>query len=154
MKLLTALRPADLRRCHVQLAAEPAAAARARRTVRDALRAWDLPVDDDLAVLLTSELVTNAIRHAPGQTITLDISCSREQLLVGVHDTSQAAPVRRDVPPDAETGRGLMLIATLATGWGVSPDPAGKAVYFTLAFQPDPGPGGVPRPREEQAWGL
>jgi hypothetical protein len=42
-----------------------------------------------------------------------------------------------DQPADAETGRGLILVATLSTEWGSFRTPAGKAVYFTLAFQPD-----------------
>jgi hypothetical protein len=40
-------------------------------------------------------------------------------------------------PGDAETGRGLMLVATLAAEWGFYRTPAGKAVYFTLLFQDD-----------------
>ena len=47
-----------------------------------------------------------------------------------------------DAPADAETGRGLMLVATLSADWGVYRTPAGKAVYFTLAFQPDLPEGG------------
>ena len=42
---------------------------------------------------------------------------------------------RWTAPADAETGRGLILVASLATQWGFYPTPAGKAVYFTLAFQ-------------------
>ena len=67
----------------------------------------------------------------------LAINCSRGQLRVDVHDTSRALPVLQDAPADAETGRGLMLVATLSADWGFYRTPAGKAVYFTLAFQPD-----------------
>jgi hypothetical protein len=42
-----------------------------------------------------------------------------------------------DVPADAETGRGLMLVASLSAEWGYYRTAAGKAVYFTLACQPD-----------------
>ncbi|MBV9450002.1 MAG: ATP-binding protein [Streptosporangiaceae bacterium] len=45
-----------------------------------------------------------------------------------------------DAAVDAETGRGLMLVATLSDEWGVYRTPAGKAVYFVLAFQPDLAP--------------
>ena len=72
-----------------------------------------------MAVLLTSELVTNAIRHEPGETVMLVITCSRDQLRVDVHDTSRSLPVLVDAPADAETGRGLMLVATLSAEWGV-----------------------------------
>jgi hypothetical protein len=44
-------------------------------------------------------------------------------------------PVLLDAPEYAESGRGLMLVATLSTDWGFYRTPAGKAVYFTLGFQ-------------------
>lgn len=146
MNVLAATRPANIRGCRVRLAAEPAAAGQARSQVRAVICAWDAPVDRDLAVLLTSEVVTNAVRHEPGETITVVISCSADQLRVDVHDTSRALPMLQDVPADAETGRGLMLVATLATEWGFYRGPAGKAVYFALAFQPDSASGGIPAP--------
>ena len=43
---------------------------------------------------------------------------------------------------DADTGRGLVLVAALSTDWGSFQTPAGKAMYFTLAFQPHPPSGG------------
>ena len=49
-----------------------------------------------------------------------------------------AVPVLVDAPADAETGRGLMLVASLSADWGFYRTLAGKAVYFTLAFQADP----------------
>ena len=106
-----------------------------------------------VAVLLTSELVTNAIRHEPGETVTLAITCSCGQLRVDVHDTSCSLPVLVDAPADAETGRGLMLVATLSAEWGVYRTPAGKAVYFTLAFQPELAEGGERGPQGAQTWG-
>ena len=77
MNVMAPTRPTELRGCRVRLTTGPAASAEARRQVRAAIRAWEIPVDPDLAILLTSELVTNAIRHEAGQTITLEISCSR-----------------------------------------------------------------------------
>jgi anti-sigma regulatory factor (Ser/Thr protein kinase) len=154
MNMLAAFRPADLRECHVRLAASPAAPAQARSEVRAAICAWDACVDGDLAVLLTSELVTNAVAHEPGETITLVISCSRDRLRVDVHDSSQALPVLQDAAGDDETGRGLMLVATLSAEWGFSRTPGGKAVYFTLDFQSELASRGVPGPREAPAWGL
>jgi anti-sigma regulatory factor (Ser/Thr protein kinase) len=126
--------------CRVRLATGPAAAAEARRRVRDAIRCWQVPVDLDAALLLTSELVTNAIRHEAGQraqAVVLAIACSRGRLRVDVHDTSRSLPAVAEVPADAETGRGLLLVETLSDEWGFYRTPAGKAVYFTLAFEAD-----------------
>jgi anti-sigma regulatory factor (Ser/Thr protein kinase) len=100
----------------------------ARELVRTSLRSWSLPVDEDIAVLLTSDMVTNAIRHAPSETITLGVSATDERLRVDVLGTALA-----DAPVDEDTGRGLILVARLADSWGFYPTPAGKAVYFTLA---------------------
>jgi anti-sigma regulatory factor (Ser/Thr protein kinase) len=129
-------RPAVQHRHRVPLTAGPAAAAEARGRVRAAICTWDVPVDPGVAVLLTSELVTNAIRHEAGETVTLVITCSRGQLRVDVHDTSCSLPEPVDAPADAESGRGLMLVASLSAEWGFYRTRTGKAVYFTLAFQP------------------
>jgi anti-sigma regulatory factor (Ser/Thr protein kinase) len=126
--------------CRVRLATGPAAPAEARRRVRDAIRSWQVPVDLDAALLLTSELVTNAVRHEAGQraqAVVLAIACSRGRLRVDVHDTSCSLPAVAEVPADAETGRGLLLVETLSDEWGSYRTPTGKAVYFTLAFETD-----------------
>ena len=138
MATMARLRPTVLRPRRVLLATGPAAAAAARRHVRTAIIAWDIPVDVDVAVLLTSELVTNAIRHQPGEPVTLTITCACGQLRVDVHDTSRSVPAPAKAPPGAEAGRGLMLVASLSADWGYRRTPAGKAVYFTLAFPDDP----------------
>jgi hypothetical protein len=120
----------------ITLMAGPAAAAEARTLVRAAIRAWGVPVDPDVAVLLTSELVNNAIANETGGTIMLVIWCAYGQLHVDVHDTSRAVPVPVEgLAGDAETGRGLILVASLSTTWGFYPTPTGKAVYFTLALR-------------------
>jgi len=136
MDTIAPVRPTLQRPLRVLLNAGPTAPAEARDYVRAAIRAWDVPVDSSVAALLASELVTNAIRHEPGDTIKLFISCSCGHLRVYVHDTARSWPVLMDVAADAEAGRGLMLVATLSTDWGCYRTPAGKAVYFTLAFRP------------------
>ena len=132
-------RAAELQACRVRLAREPAAAAEARSQVRAAIAVWNAPVDEDVAVLLTSELVTNAVKHAKGETVVLGIRYGRDRLRVDVHDMSPAPPVLTSASADDETGRGLMLVSDLSTEWGSYRTPLGKAVYFTLAFQPEPG---------------
>ena len=137
METMAPIRPTMQRPRCTSLTAGPAAAAKARRQVRAAICAWDVPIDPAVAVLLTSELVTNAIRHEASETVMLVITCACDQLRVDVHDTSNSMPMPVDAPADAETGRGLMLVASLSTDWGAYRTPAGKAVYFTLAFQAD-----------------
>jgi len=154
MNVMAPTRPTEVRGCRVRLTAGPAAAAQARRQVQAAIRAWDIPVDPDVAVLLTSELVTNAIRHEVTGIVMLAITCSCGQLRVDVHDTSRALPMLVDAPADAETGRGLMLVTTLSAEWGFYRTPAGKAVYFTVAFEPDVAEGDGRGPQGVRAWGL
>ena len=150
MDTMAPMRPTVQRPRRISLAAGPAAAGDARSQVRAAIRAWDAPVDVDTAVLLTSELVTNALRHETGGTITLTITCVCGQLRVDVHDTSRRVPMPVNTPVDAEAGRGLLLVSRLATDWGFHPTHAGKAVYFTLAFEDDLG--GDSSPHVHHAW--
>ncbi len=137
MKTMAPARPAELQSRRVRLAAEPAAVPAARSQVLAAIRSWHVPVEPDTAALLTSELVTNAIRHEPGPAVLLVITCSRGGLRVDVHDSSPSLPVVADAAADVESGRGLLLVATLAAEWGCHQTPGGKAVYFTLT--PEPG---------------
>jgi anti-sigma regulatory factor (Ser/Thr protein kinase) len=139
MNTMTPIRPIVQRPRRVPLTAGPAAAAEARSQVRAAIHAWHVPIDPHVAVLLTSELVTNAIRHEAddNDAILLIITWADDQMRVEVHDTSRFEPLLLDAPLDAETGRGLMLVASLSTEWGFRKTTAGKAVYFTLAPQDD-----------------
>jgi hypothetical protein len=130
-------RPTELYQRRVRLARQPSAAAEARSQIRAVLRAWKVPVDHDIAILLASDLITSAIIYGDGQTVTLAIRCSRGQLRIDVYDQSRYLPARADEPAGADTGRGLVLVAALSTEWGSFRTPAGKAMYFTLAFPHD-----------------
>ncbi len=151
MNAMAPTRPTELYWHCVPLTAGPAAAAEARGQVRAAICAWEVPIDASVAVLLTSELVTNAIRQEAGSSRSPSPAAAGE-LRIDVHDTSRSLPVVVDTAVDAETGRGLMLVATLSSRWGFYPTPAGKAVYFTLAFPPDRGEG-AQSPRRDVAQG-
>jgi anti-sigma regulatory factor (Ser/Thr protein kinase) len=147
--------PVSQHQCCIPLLADPAAAAEARAMVEDAIRAWRVPVDADVAVLLTSELVTNAVTHgtpAQGTFVLLTIACDAAVLRVDVHDGSGDLPVLDaalldtglldtslldEAQAEAETGRGLLLVTSLSAEWGFYHTPAGKAVYFTLELQRD-----------------
>jgi hypothetical protein len=132
-------RPTELRQRRVRLTREPLAAGQARGQVRTTVQTWQVPVDQDIAILLTSDLVTEAITHGEGETLTLAIRCTRSALRVDVYDASRPRPAGAGEP--AGTGRGLVLVAAVSTEWGAFRTPAGKAMYFTLAFEPDLPPG-------------
>jgi anti-sigma regulatory factor (Ser/Thr protein kinase) len=128
--------PTGCQVCRIRLPMGAAAAAEARRQLRAAVDAWDVHVDHDVAVLLTSDLVTNAVRHEAGETVTLVITCSPGQLRVEVHGTS-TPPAQTGPPTDAEIWPGLILVATLSDEWGFYRIPAGKVVFFTLFSAPE-----------------
>jgi hypothetical protein len=130
-------RPTELRLHRIRLTREPAAAAEARGQVRAIIRAWKVPVDTDVAVLLTSDLVTDAIMHGDCETVTLVIRCSGGHLRIDVYDTSRPPAAEVDGPAPTEIGRGLALIAALSAEWGAFWTYAGRSAYFTLPCQPD-----------------
>jgi hypothetical protein len=133
----TPTRPTELHLRRVRLTRDPAAAAEARSQVRAVIRTWKVPVDPDIALLLASDLVANAITHGNSETLTLGIRCSSSRLRIDLYDTSRSVPMAMVEPADTATGRGLVLVAALSTEWGSFKTPAGEAAYFTLAFQPD-----------------
>jgi anti-sigma regulatory factor (Ser/Thr protein kinase) len=116
----------------------------ARRAVRNALMAWEYDASiADVATLLASELVTNAIRHAPGSfRVKVRFAVTGEVLAVGVYDESPVKPIRKTTPLDAESGRGLGIIEAVAAEHGgrcgVNPDAYGKWVFATLKVPPIP----------------
>lgn len=115
------------------LPAQPSAAAIARRFIAGHVADMDGPVRDD-ALLLVSELVTNALRHGCGR-IDLRIGRGATWLDVGVHDDGRRLPApAAQVDPTRTGGRGLQLVETLAQAWGVIPDGSrpGKTVWFEL----------------------
>jgi len=130
-------RPTELYQRRVRLARQSSAPGEARGQVRAALRAWKVPVDHDIAILLTSDLVTNAVVHGDGETVTLAIRCTRDYLRIDVYDKTRYLPIGAAEPPDPDSGRGLVLVAALSAEWGSFRTPAGKAMYFTLAFPRD-----------------
>lgn len=136
MQAMAPPRPTELQHRRIKLAADPRAAAKAREEIRVAIAVWDVPVDSEIASLLVSELVTNAVMHdGAAGVVMMAIRCARGRLRVDVHDASGVLPEPElDTPVDAETGRGLMLVDTLADEWGFYRTPGGKAVYFSLTF--------------------
>ncbi|MFC9925627.1 ATP-binding protein [Streptomyces sp. NPDC127190] len=116
-------------------AAEPGAVRSARAAVRGQLHGWDLDCLADLAALLVSELVTNALRHAAGPIgVRLVRPTGRsDALLVEVSDPLPDPPRERTARPEDESGRGLQLVAGSSRAWGTRPGASGKTVWFELA---------------------
>ncbi len=108
---------------HVELDHEPGAAATARRLVREAVLADGGGVQADVLdalLLVTSELVTNGLRHGePPVVLTLERRGARLRLTVT--DTGAAIPRPRVAGPDSLGGRGLFLVAALAAAWKIEP---------------------------------
>jgi serine/threonine-protein kinase RsbW len=107
--------------------------ARVREFVRIAL--GPLPVVDE-AVLLASELATNAVVHtASGQGGAFDVAVRRypSAVRIEVHDTgSHRVPMPCPHETLADEGRGLDLVNLVADRWGHSGDQSGRAVFFEL----------------------
>ncbi|MFL5766336.1 MAG: ATP-binding protein [Actinomycetota bacterium] len=120
---------------HSWLPCSVSSPSRSRAVVAQELSASVPVVPIQTAQLLTSELVTNAIRHAgrPGSLIGLTVDSSNERVRVEVSDEGpgfQGLPVL--AAADASTGRGLQLVQDLATRWGILRDPT--RVWFELDF--------------------
>lgn len=125
----------------MRLVASPTGPRRARVHVRSILAGALTGEALDDAVLLTSEVVTNAIVHAgltAAHVIDLDVGANGDRLWVSVSDPGPCfvpdPPVR---PPVAPGGRGLNLLALLADRWGVRPGPP-CVVWFELGRSPQP----------------
>ncbi|WP_330462002.1 ATP-binding protein [Streptomyces sp. NBC_00820] len=107
----------------------------ARRELRELLRHWGRPGRSEIAELLTSELVTNALVHTDRDAV-LTAVLSPGGLRVEVRDFVARRP--RLCAPEASDGthgRGLVLVQNLADAWGVRPHGVGKAVWFELGTE-------------------
>ncbi|WP_432864648.1 ATP-binding protein [Microbispora rosea] len=118
------------------LPAVPSSTSRARRLVRAVLRDWTGRAEGEVpevAELLVSELVANAVRHGRGAPV-LALALRDGVLRCEVEDEARVPLRARDSPPDdAEGGRGLLIVESLSRSWGVHPTSRGKAVWFELA---------------------
>jgi anti-sigma regulatory factor (Ser/Thr protein kinase) len=116
------------------LPAQPESISVARRFVVAALHDAHADAAADDAATLVSELATNALLHAR-TTFTVEVQLVGEAVRIGVLDLSRAVPRVRDYGSDATTGRGMRLVASMATRWGVEPHGDGKTVWFELPTQ-------------------
>lgn len=112
----------------------PTEVGRARRELARNLDEWGVAGDNAaVAILLTNELVTNAIKHGIGPvTLCAGVVDASGCLRIEVHDCSPVAVAPRDADDDDVDGRGLLLVDVLATTWGCGPEDPGKNVWFEL----------------------
>ncbi|MEW2129381.1 SpoIIE family protein phosphatase [Streptomyces sp. NPDC005435] len=121
------------------------AAPRARAFASGVLTSWRFPVElHDLGVLAASELVANSLQHGV-PPMRLRLRRTDRRLIIEVTDGDDHLPRRRRAEPADESGRGIDIVATIASAWGARKTPGGgKAVWceFLLSKgEPAPGPG-------------
>ncbi|MET7702305.1 ATP-binding protein [Streptomyces sp. NPDC005485] len=132
---------APTRRFGVSLSPTPRGARLARLLATEWLRAWDLPPGSiDTAAHLVAELAANAATHGrlPGRDFRLALHATSAVLRIEVTDTrGDDLPRRQPPPPDAVSGRGLLLVEALADRWGVELGPVPrKTVWAELNLLP------------------
>ncbi len=103
-----------------------------RRFVAQHLSRWHVADQvSDEATLLTSELIANAVLHAP-PPLGLQVTVDTTKIRIDVHDSDSVAPVLTCPDLDSVGGRGVWLVDTLASRWGYRPEPPGKVVWFEM----------------------
>lgn len=94
------------------------------------LKEWEISDRSEDAVLCLSELATNAVRHGAHGDFLVEVSLEEGCLRIEVHDTGTGAPRVGKPSEDDTDGRGLLIVTSLADGWGVTPhDSCGKTVW-------------------------
>lgn len=117
-------------------ACELEAVTESRHDAVERLGACGLPQLSGDAALILTELASNAIRHA-GSPFTVRLSCWSSWARLEVSDASGVMPVARHTGLTEAGGRGLRIVAALATAWGSEPVPSGgKVVWAEVGRRP------------------
>src|SRR5579875_2697738 len=124
----------------LDLESDPRSVALAREFVRSRLVGWEMADKVDAAMLIASELVTNGVLHAR-TALQLTLIADGPTVRLEVADEKPRVPTTGACPPDATSGRGLALVSSLASSWGIEHRDSGKVVWAEL------GPG---RPRQSE----
>lgn len=128
---------AERRVAYQPLDDDPTTVATARHVVEEHLASWQVPAPlREQVVLVTSELVTNAITHGV-PPMGLRLQRTESEVVVEVRDGNAAPPRRRRAGPDDEDGRGLAIVDVVATRWGTRSTAAGKVVWAAHAVEPE-----------------
>jgi anti-sigma regulatory factor (Ser/Thr protein kinase) len=114
----------------ISLPPEAASVGAARRFAAQAKWSGAERQQDRLAVLV-SEITTNAVLHARTE-FSITVSSAGNRIRVSVEDASAKLPIEKQYGPAEPTGRGLKLVSSLASDWGVEVKPSGKVVWFEL----------------------
>jgi anti-sigma regulatory factor (Ser/Thr protein kinase) len=115
----------------LDLESNPELVVAARQFVRERLAAWEATVHLDSAVLIVSELVTNAVLHAR-TSLQVRVEVHGETVRIEVYDENPRLPTVAPCPPEATSGRGLALVTTIAAAWGMENRGDGKVVWAEL----------------------
>lgn len=107
----------------------------------DGIRRWNTGLDDDVvhtAALVISELLTNAVQHVGAGRILLTVRLTGTVLRIEVHDSGSRLP-RPGLPAEnSESGRGLLLVASLTDRHGAEPAPTGKRCWAEIHLPTPP----------------
>jgi anti-anti-sigma factor len=128
-----------LERVELELGLEPQSPARARAEVRELMQGRDHTQTGDV-VLLTSEIVTNALVHptaVSGETIKLRIYTYEDGIRVEVEDSGEGFDPTARVTPNPERGRGLFLVDRFASRWGAEHVEGDQGPGFMVWFELD-----------------
>ena len=135
------------RRLLMTLPAEDHSVRLARHAAHVVLGAWRLAYIEETAVLIVSELVTNAVRHArETDLVEVDLHVTQTCLRIEIQDSDRLWPQPRIPGGFEESGFGFVLVDALAAKWGVRETTTGKAVWAELDIRRDgvsPGPFGM-----------
>ena len=113
----------------------------ARQVTRDVLAAWRLAHVEETAVLLVSELVTNAVRDAAStDAITLELEVVQTWLRIEAYRCRPGLAMPRTTGEFDEAGFEFALVDSLADKWGVRETVTGKTAWAELDIQGEPGP--------------
>lgn len=107
----------------------PSSAKRAREFVREHATLWECDDPHEIAALLTSEVVTNAVTYA-APPLALALWRRHDSVRVEVEDGSSKLPELRETGLDGTGGRGLLIVEALARCWGSDLRDPGKVVWF------------------------
>lgn len=111
---------------------EPERLSAVRALIRSTLQEWELAEHADSAAVVASELATNAILHARTPFRVTIQAGSRGAVRIDVADDNPRLPVLSPDDLGATSGRGLHVVAGLATRWGAETEGTGKIVWAEL----------------------